>query len=251
MKFMIALSSMCLFALWPQAKFSKISQIELRPFFKRQFKQPVYVTPYPAKLDDCPDAYAIVEKAGVIRIESPQQKCDIILLDLRKEVHSATLEEGLLGLAFPPDFGASSDHYYIYYSAANPRRTILAGVNMMNRSLAQSGPTWDLVTIKQPFSNHNGGMIEFGPDGYLYIGVGDGGSAGDPRSYAQNLRSHLGKILRIDPSTSSGQASLKIYSTPLITHSRNRKMILIIIARKFLHGGSEIRGASALLPTAG
>ena len=191
MKIAIIFTLASLFPLWPQAKFSKISQIELRPIFKRTFKQPVYVTPYPEKLEHCPDAHAIVEKAGIIRIESPEKKCDIVLLDLRKKVSDATLEEGLLGLAFPPGY-TGVGHFYIYYSAAAPRRTILAGVNMPNRV------DWDILTIRQPFSNHNGGMIEFGPDGYLYIGVGDGGSGGDPRGYAQNLRSHLGKILRIN-----------------------------------------------------
>lgn len=187
------------------ALFSKTSKVELRPFFKRTFKQPVYVTPYPAKLAHCPDAYAIVEKPGTIRLESPEKKCGATLIDLRERVSDPTLEEGLLGLAFPPDFEASQS-YYVYYSAAKPRRTIVARVTMQSISAPGGGQVQELISIRQPFSNHNGGMLEFGPDGYLYIGVGDGGSGGDPRGYAQILRSHLGKILRIGVQNSSAYA---------------------------------------------
>jgi len=184
------------------AKFSKISKIELRPYFQRQFKQPVFVAPYPGKLKNCSDAYAIVEKPGVIRLESPEKKCGLILADLRDRVAAPTLEEGLLGLAFPPDFQKSGS-YYVYYSAAAPRRTIIARLDMKGKSGLGSNRVTELLTIRQPFSNHNGGMLEFGPDGFLYIGVGDGGSGGDPRGYAQNTAALLGKILRIDPSTGS------------------------------------------------
>jgi glucose/arabinose dehydrogenase len=185
------------------APFSKVSKIELKPFFKRTFKQPVYVTPYPGKLEGCPDAYAILEKPGVIRIESPQTKCGIVLADLRDRVSDPSLEEGLLGIAFAPDF-FQSGQYYIYYSAAKPRRTIIARVKVRDVSAPDTGKITELLSIRQPFSNHNGGMLEFGPDGFLYIGVGDGGSGGDPRGYAQNLTSHLGKILRIDVKPRTG-----------------------------------------------
>lgn len=187
------------------APFSKSSKIELRPFFKKTFKQPVFVTPYPAALAHCPDAYAVVEKSGTIRLESPEKKCGSTLIDLRERVSDPTLEEGLLGLAFPPDF-LSSHSYYVYYSAAKPRRTIVARITVQNTSAPGGGEVQELISIRQPFSNHNGGMLEFGPDGYLYIGVGDGGSGGDPRGYAQNLRSHLGKILRISVQNSSAYA---------------------------------------------
>lgn len=192
-------------AIFSDAPFSKISKIELKPFFKKTFKQPVYVTPYPAKLESCPDAYAIVEKPGLIRLESPQQRCNLTLADLKDRVADPTLEEGLLGLAFAPDF-AKSGNYYVYYSAAKPRRTIVARIRLKNPAAPGAGAATELLTIRQPFSNHNGGMLEFGPDGYLYIGVGDGGSGGDPRGYAQNKASHLGKILRIDVSPKKNYA---------------------------------------------
>lgn len=184
------------------APFSKISKIELRPFFKRSFKQPVFVTPYPGKVESCPDAYAVVEKPGVIRLESPERRCDMVLADLTERVADPTLEEGLLGLAFSPDF-ANNGSYFVYYSAAKPRRTIVARLDITGKSGPGSNRVTELLTIRQPYSNHNGGMLEFGPDGYLYIGVGDGGSGGDPRGYAQNTASLLGKILRIDVRNSS------------------------------------------------
>ena len=185
------------------APFSKTSRIELRPIFQRQFKQPVFVTAYPAALAGCPEAYAVVEKPGTIRLESPSQACGLVLLDHRAKVSDPSLEEGLLGLAFAPDF-ARSGRYYVYYSAASPRRTIISRITVGAPTQPGKWTEEELLAIRQPYSNHNGGMLEFGPDGYLYLGVGDGGSGGDPRGYAQNLRSHLGKILRLDVSPATG-----------------------------------------------
>lgn len=205
----------CFGGIWAAAPFSKTSKIELRPVFHRKFIQPVYVTPYPDLVQDCPDAYAVVEKPGVIRLESLQSACGKVLLDIRDQVHDGSLEEGLLGLAFPKDF-KTSRAFYVYYSATKPRRTILARVQVLNGAAKASAEIEELISIRQPFSNHNGGMLEFGPDGYLYVGVGDGGSGGDPRGYAQNLSSHLGKILRIDPSTplKTGAGKKSAYSIP-------------------------------------
>ncbi|MFZ5628373.1 MAG: PQQ-dependent sugar dehydrogenase [Spirochaetota bacterium] len=194
---------LALHSLSAAAPFSKTSRIELRPVFQRQFKQPVFVTPYPAQVKACPDAYAVVEKPGIIRLESLQQACGVVLLDHRQKVSDPTLEEGLLGVAFSADF-ARSGRYYIYYSAASPRRTILSRITVGAPTQPNQWREEELLTIRQPYSNHNGGMLEFGPDGNLYVGVGDGGSGGDPRGYAQNLRSHLGKILRLDVSPPTG-----------------------------------------------
>jgi len=202
---LVTITLLALLPLYAAAPFSKTSRIELRPIFQRKFKQPVFVTAYPARLKDCPDPYAIVEKPGMVRIESPAKSCGIVLLDHRTKVSDATLEEGLLGLAFAPDF-ARSGRYYIYYSAASPRRTVISRITVGAPTQPMQWREEELLTIRQPYSNHNGGMLEFGSDGYLYIGVGDGGSGGDPRGYAQNLRSHLGKILRIDVSPQTGFA---------------------------------------------
>jgi uncharacterized protein (TIGR03437 family) len=117
-------------------------------------------------------------------------------LDIRDRVRSGG-ERGLLGLAFPPGI-TGTRYFYVNY-------TNLAGNTVVSRirrdgdtGLADPSTERILLTISQPFSNHNGGQIQFGPDGYLYIATGDGGSGGDPRNNAQNRQSLLGKILRID-----------------------------------------------------
>ena len=107
-------------------------------------------------------------------------------------------EEGLLGIAFAPDYTVSH-RFYLYYSAGNPRRAIIS------RFIA-SGNTGDpssekqMLSIDEPYANHNGGALAFGPDGDLYIGVGDGGSERDPNNYGQNKDVLLAKILRLDVS---------------------------------------------------
>ena len=121
-----------------------------------------------------------------------------IFLDIRGRVSDRGNEEGLLGLAFDPDY-RDNGYFYVYYSAASPRRSIIAryhappGTGNVDPSTEKF-----IMQIGQPFSNHNGGHITFGPDGYLYVGLGDGGSGGDPRGHGQNLRTLLGTILRID-----------------------------------------------------
>jgi len=107
-------------------------------------------------------------------------------------------EEGLLGLAFAPDF-ETSRRFYVYYSAGEPRRTVLSRF-MAGPTQADPASEQVLLEFAQPFPNHNGGALAFGPDGYLYVGLGDGGSAGDPMGNGQNTGVHLGKILRLDVS---------------------------------------------------
>lgn len=107
-------------------------------------------------------------------------------------------ERGLLGLAFHPNYTENGYFYVNYYSTS--AQTVIArySVSDDNPDLADASSAQILMTINQPYGNHNGGHIEFGPDGYLYIGMGDGGSAGDPQNYSQNNQSLLGKMLRID-----------------------------------------------------
>lgn len=122
-----------------------------------------------------------------------------VFLDIRDRIISdAGNEEGLLGIAFPPDF-QQTRRFYAYYSGGPPRQ------NILSRFLA-SGDAGDpaseqiLIAQDDPFSNHNGGGLEFGPDGYLYLGIGDGGSGGDPQDNGQDTNILLGKILRLDVS---------------------------------------------------
>jgi len=111
-------------------------------------------------------------------------------------------EEGLLGLAFHPNY-ASTGYFYVYYSAANPRRSVVErySVSADNSNQANTNSGEIIIEIEQPFSNHNGGTIAFGPDGYLYIGLGDGGDSGDPNGNGQNRNTLLASMLRIDPNT--------------------------------------------------
>ncbi len=122
-------------------------------------------------------------------------------LDIRHRVSDKGNEEGLLGLAFDPKY-AENGHFYVYYSAADPRRSVLSRFSVPPGSTT-ADPASELVLLEipQPFSNHNGGQVAFGPDGYLYVGLGDGGRAGDPFGNGQDRSTLLGSILRIDVGT--------------------------------------------------
>lgn len=124
------------------------------------------------------------------------------VLDHRQKVSRSGNEEGLLGLALDPSF-EKNGYLYAYYSAASgSRRTVLSRFSTSGDGAAlRAGPASELIILEvpQPFSNHNGGALAFGPDGTLYLGLGDGGSAGDPRGNGQDLKTNLlGSIIRID-----------------------------------------------------
>ena len=122
-----------------------------------------------------------------------------VFLDIRDRVSEDNNEEGLLGLDFDPEY-ATNGHLYVYYSAASPRRSVLSRFTVSEGNPRAADPDSELIVMEvpQPYGNHNGGQLAFGPDGYLYIGLGDGGSGGDPRGNGQNLGTLLGSILRID-----------------------------------------------------
>ncbi|MEJ2634155.1 MAG: PQQ-dependent sugar dehydrogenase [Calditrichia bacterium] len=149
----------------------------------------------------------VVEKAGIISVfqNSDDAKTKGTFLDIRERVNSGGSEEGLLGLAFHPHF-QNSQYFYVDYTAANPRRTVISRfvVSSANPDSADPNSETVILEVSQPFSNHNGGQIAFGSDGYLYIALGDGGSGGDPDGNGQNRATLLGSILRIDVNTTSG-----------------------------------------------
>ncbi len=141
----------------------------------------------------------VVEQEGAIRMldnSTPTTSVATTFLDITGRVNSTGNEEGLLGLAFHPDF-ANNHYFYVNYTAANPRRTVISRFTATGDS-ADSTSELVILTFDQPYSNHNGGCLMFGPDNYLYIATGDGGSGGDPQGNGQNTRTLLGKILRID-----------------------------------------------------
>jgi len=159
----------------------------------------------PVSLQSCNDnRIFIVEKAGVIKIGYPDGTIrDSAFLDITDRVTSGG-ERGLLGLAFPPDY-KHSGVFYVNYTGDSDARTIISRFRISQDSNKAIEATEEkLLTIKQPYANHNGGNIEFGPDGYLYIGMGDGGSGGDPQNNSQNKKSLLGKMLRLDVSQNPG-----------------------------------------------
>src|SRR5688500_4608219 len=143
----------------------------------------------------------VVEQAGIISVfpNDPEVSEKKDFLDIREKVDDQGNEEGLLGLAFHPDY-ETNGYFYVNYTAANPNRTVISRfkVSAANTSEADAASETILLTFEQPYSNHNGGQVSFGPDGYLYIAVGDGGSGGDPHDNGQNRSTLLGSILRID-----------------------------------------------------
>ena len=126
-----------------------------------------------------------------------------VFLDRRGQVNDSGSEEGLLGLAFDPRF-QDNGYLYVYYSASAPRRSVVSRFGLGDDG-RRADPDSELVImeIEQPFRNHNGGQLAFGPDGFLYIGLGDGGSAGDPMGHGRNASTLLGSILRIDVSAAN------------------------------------------------
>lgn len=155
---------------------------------------------------DGSDRLFIVEQAGVIRVfanTSSVATADTFL-NIQNRVNDSGNEEGLLGLAFHPNF-ATNGYFYVNYTASNPRRTVVARYRVSaNPNRADANSEFVLLTVNQPYENHNGGQLAFGPDGYLYIGMGDGGSGGDPQNNGQDRRGLLGDMLRIDVDNPAG-----------------------------------------------
>jgi glucose/arabinose dehydrogenase len=146
----------------------------------------------------------VVQQGGIIKIVSSTGVVNATpFLTLTTATISTGGERGLLGLAFHPNY-AVNGYFYVNYTRAGDGATVIARYSVSaDSNIANAGSASILMTIAQPFSNHNGGTIKFGPDGYLYIGMGDGGDGGDPGDRAQNLNENLGKMLRIDVDSAS------------------------------------------------
>ena len=150
-------------------------------------------------------AYVVEKQGRIIRLAGGKRS---VFLDARKHVTSGG-ERGLLSVAFAPAFAdngsykkTTANRCYVNYTAASHTFVDELPVGKGSPMLASFQRKRTLLKIRQPYSNHNGGQIMFGPDGLLYVGMGDGGSGGDPRGYGQNTLSLLGKMLRIDPNGS-------------------------------------------------
>uniref|UniRef100_Q024X4 Glucose/sorbosone dehydrogenase-like protein n=1 Tax=Solibacter usitatus (strain Ellin6076) TaxID=234267 RepID=Q024X4_SOLUE len=147
-----------------------------------------------------------VQQNGVVRIFRGGAVSSRPFLDISGKTR-ADGERGLLGLAFPPGF-AQKQRFYVDYTDLNGDTTIARYQVSTDREAADGASEVVLLKIAQPFANHNGGQIRFGGDGYLYIGMGDGGSAGDPMGNGQNLGALLGKMLRIDVESDPGNVRI-------------------------------------------
>ena len=165
----------------------------------------------PAAGDD--RLFATEQSGRVLAFANHQEANEVeVFLDIRGRVNDSGSEEGLLGLAFDPNF-QENGYFYVYYSASGPRRSVVSRFGLSDDG-RRADPDSELMImeIEQPFRNHNGGQLAFGPDGYLYIGLGDGGSAGDPMGHGRNTSTLLGSILRIDVSESNDASPYAIPS---------------------------------------
>ena len=150
-------------------------------------------------LEDSAGRAFVAEQAG--RILWLDDDDDVgVFLDIRDRVNDRGEEEGLLGIALDPRFD-SNGLFYVYYTAASPRRSIVSRFSVGPDGTAADPDSETVVLeVEQPYANHNGGQIAFGPGGFLYVGLGDGGSAGDPKGNGQDMGTLLGAILRLDVS---------------------------------------------------
>jgi glucose/arabinose dehydrogenase len=182
-------------------KMEPLPEVGVQPvvaFPAMTFELPVGLTTSP----DGSNRIFVVEQKGVIKVfpNSPRVKEVKDFLDIRDRVFSGHSEEGLLGLAFHPRY-EKNGYFYVYHTAAHPpRRSVIARYKVSPSDPDHADPLSETVILEvpQPYGNHNGGQIAFGPDGFLYIALGDGGSGGDPHGHGQNRRTLLGSILRVD-----------------------------------------------------
>jgi glucose/arabinose dehydrogenase len=157
------------------------------------FARPTFVT----HAGDGSGRLFVLEKQGRIRVIEGGRVLPEPFLDITNIVKSSGNEQGLLGLAFHPGYEANG-RFFVYYTAQDNDNTVAEYRVTSDANRADQGSGKEVLAIADKYSNHNGGMLAFGPDGYLYIAMGDGGSAGDPEDNGQNLMAFLGKIHRLD-----------------------------------------------------
>ena len=195
-------------------------RIDLRTV-ARGFDQPVFA----ADPADGSARLFVVEQPGRIRIVRDGKIFATPFLDIADLV-SCCGERGLLGLALAPGFGKTTGAFFVDYTDRNGDTVIARGTAGANGASNTGGPLRNMLQIGQPFANHNGGMLAFGPDGDLYIGMGDGGSGGDPRGNGQSVRTLLGKILRIDVISDPGTDRYLVPKTnPLVAQAEAKPEI--------------------------
>jgi len=177
------------------------SQVGLRTVLTG-LEAPLYATAAPGE----PNNLYVVEQRGVIRVVVQGKLRSRPFLDIRRLVVSGG-EQGLLSVAFHPKY-RTNHKFYVDYTDVNGDTRVMeyrSNGTVATKRLRQ------VLFVKQPYANHNGGQLEFGPDGRLYVGMGDGGSAGDPENNAQNLSSQLGKLLQINVNVRAAPVAIAGY----------------------------------------
>jgi glucose/arabinose dehydrogenase len=160
--------------------------------------------------DDGSGRLFVTDQVGIIRVVKDGALAATAALDIRSLVGSTGNEQGLLGLAFPPGFSGKQRAYIYFTDKGGTSRVYRIRVSAADPDAFDPASIQHILSIKQPYANHNGGQLAFGPKGYLYLGFGDGGGGGDPGNRAQNLGTLLGKILRIDVETSPTVSGYRI-----------------------------------------
>ena len=177
-----------------------LPSVSLRPAFAQlSFLRPVQVT----HAGDGSNRLFVIEQPG--RVVVFENRSDVeqfeVFLDIREQVFMGHNEEGLLSIAFHPNY-EENGQFFIWYSAGDrtSRRTVLSRFTVSDDDPNKADPASEqvLLSVDQPWGNHNGATVKFGPDGYLYVSIGDGGAANDPHGHGQNLQTLLGSIIRID-----------------------------------------------------
>jgi glucose/arabinose dehydrogenase len=194
--------------------------ISLEPVYQG-YRAPLFVT----HAGDGSGRLYIVEKGGTIRLVENGAPLETPFLDISDRVRSSGYEQGLLGLAFAPDY-TQSGFFFVNYTDRQGN-TVVARFNVSTADPNRADPASEFVvlTLDQPASNHNGGMVAFGPDGYLWIGTGDGGGAGDRFGHGQNPATLLGKMLRLDVTTDPSAPYLIPPDNPWVTADWNGQRV--------------------------
>jgi glucose/arabinose dehydrogenase len=183
---------LCFLFLYTSSNFAQ-PVIEFNPFISSGLSAPVDIT----HAGDGSNRLFIVEQGGRIKIYNGTSLLTTPFLNISTLITSGN-ERGLLSVAFHPDY-ENNRYFFVYYTNLTGAITIARyRTSATDPNVADANSGVVLLTIPKPFANHNGGDLNFGPDGYLYFGTGDGGSGGDPNNFAQNGNSLLGKMLRID-----------------------------------------------------
>jgi glucose/arabinose dehydrogenase len=184
------------------------------------FSSPIYVTAPPGDKH----RVFVVERAGRIRILKDGRKLATPFLDISPQV-STDSERGLLSMAFAPDY-KTSRRFYIYFTDHSGDIHIQEFRRSTGNADRAASGARNLLTINhREFGNHDGGQLQFGPDGRLYAGIGDGGGGGDPHNHGQSLNTDLGKLLRLDPRKRSGNRQFGVKGNPFVGRSGARAEI--------------------------